>query len=465
MRDEDINIIKENMDKLVEDAKKKEIQLIEPTLDEFKQIRSIILDYIRREKRIIYGGYAWNSLVSKVNKKNAFYSDYDYTDVEFYSNKPIEDMKNICDLIHKKGFKFIQGKSAQHEETYTIFVNFQGYCDISYMPSNLFYNVMTETIDGLKMIHPKFIMIDILRQFNDPITSFRRLDKNIKRGESLMKCYPLEFLPIKPKSLELTIPDDFIKMLLSEICNMKTIIFINDIAYDAYIKSESNITYKNMRIHLISTNIKKDSEKLYNLIIKYCLDTKSINFQDDISVEQYFPFFQFTDKSIVYKYKDLEFLKIYGNNEKCIPYNEAKLSFDNKSLPIKIGTFNVIFMFYLINYHIAYSEKNKNKCSEYDYHMNQLLISRNNYLNKNNKTVLDNTIYEDFKINCLGEPISALRKFMLSRKDRRLMPRSAAQPYDPDETTNYKTDDYSFMNSSGNIINNPKEYILYTKKK
>ena len=154
MRDKDISIVNENVDAIIKKARNREIQIIEPVIDEFKKVRAVVLDYIKNEKRIIYGGFAWNMLIKKKTPDDAFYSETDYTDVEFYSNKPIEDMKKLCDLLQDKGFKFIQGKSAQHEDTYTIFVNFTAYCDISYMPSNIFYS----TIAGYL-----FVVIMILR--------------------------------------------------------------------------------------------------------------------------------------------------------------------------------------------------------------------------------------------------------------------------------------------------------------
>jgi hypothetical protein len=97
--------------------------------------------------------------------------------------------------------------------------------------------------------------------------------------------------------------------------------------------------------------------------------------------------------------------------------------------------------------------------------MGQMIEKRNNFLDTNNKTVLDETIYEDFKINCLGEPISPMRKFLLSRRDKKLLPRSAIFPYDPEERKdNYATDIYFFNNYSGNIIINPKELVYNNKK-
>jgi hypothetical protein len=475
MRDEDITIVNENIDNIIEKARNREIQIIEPTLSEFNKVKSIILNFIKKEKRIIYGGYAWNTLVKKISPNDAFYSDTAYTDVEFYSNKPIEDLKKICDILHDKKFKFIQGKSAQHDDTYTIFVNFTAYCDISYMPSNIYFNTMTVMIDGYKLIHPKFIMIDILRQFTDPLTSYWRLDKNIKRGKLMIKNYPLELstqvtnIEQLNQLSELSI--DIINNLLQYLTTSKTLLFIGQIAFNTYknpiidIANQTSI-YDQTIIELISTNLLFDIKNIYNLIIKYLLDEHKLDQANDkLILEQYYPFFQFTDKKAVFKFNGKIFLIIYGNNEKCIPYNNILLDYNNKLYLIKIPTFNYVFMINLIKFHQAYTDKDKPMQKLQDYIMFQLLQFRNNYLKSNKQTILDQTIFEDFKVNCLGDPVSPMRKFMLSRKDRKLMPKSAIYPYDPEERReNYPIDIYNFYNYSGNIINNPKDLIFNPKK-
>jgi hypothetical protein len=471
MRDKDIDLVNNNVDNIIEKARNREIQIIEPTLSEFKKVNSIILDFIKKEKKIIYGGYAWNTLIKKVTPSDAFYTDNAYIDVEFYSNKPIEDVKKLCDILQDKGFKFIQGKSAQHEDTYTIFVNFTAYCDISYMPSNLFNSIMTENIDGFRMIHPKFIMVDILRQFNDPLTSFWRLDKNIKRGKLIIKNFPLE-LSTKPFTIN-KLDNDVLKLmdyLIPNLVKSEYIIFIGQIAFNTFanpntILFEQKSYYDSSPIEIISTNLVKDVETAYNIIFKYFMDINiGENFADKILLEQFHPFFQFVDKKVYFKYGGNKFLTIYGNNEKCIPYHNISMYYKNKSYPIKICTFNFHFMINLIKFHHAYLEKNKKDQNMQDYIMYQLITFRNNFFKANNKNILDQTIFEDFKVECLGIPVSPIRKFMLSRRKRKLLPKSAIYPYDPEERrNNYPIDIYSFNNYSGNIINNPKDLIYNLK--
>ena len=378
-------------------------------------------------------------------------------------------MVNICKLIYAKKFKYIQGKSAQHEDTYTIFVNFEGYCDITYMPSNLFYSVMTENIDGYRLIHPKFIMIDILRQFNDPIISYWRLEKTMKRGKLIINNYPLELStnPIKINTLN-KLSLELIDNLLPQIIEMKSIMFVGQIAYNAYTNPNADIlkqtsTYDNNVIELISSNLKDDINLIYNLILKYYIDNHKLDtINDKLLLDQYYPFFQLTDKHVDFKLDGCIFLTIYGNNDICIPYNKINLVFNKKTYPILIGTFNFLFMFLLIQFHKGYLHKDKYVKNLNDYLMFELLTSRDNFLESNNKTVLDNTIFEDFKPDCIGTAISPMRKVMMTRYNRKLMSKSAIQPYNPEDSKQYNTEIYNFENYSGNIINNKRD-LLYVK--
>jgi hypothetical protein len=105
----------------------------------------------------------------------------------------------------------------------------------------------------------------------------------------------------------------------------------------------------------------------------------------------------------------------------------------------------------------------KNVKNLYDYLMYKLLTSKNDFLDTNKKTVLDNTIFEDFKATCIGTSISPTRKLLMTRFNRKLMSKSAIQPYVPEDKKKYDTEIYNFDNYSGNIINNPRD-LIFSKK-
>ena len=472
IRDEDVDVVSKNIDKIIDKAIEQKKKLIGPTYEEYSKIINIILNFIKKHNRIIYGGYAQNNLIKKKSPNDAFYSDTEHIDIEFYSNKPIEDMVKLCNIFYDSGYKIVQGRCAQHFDTYTIFVDFFPYCDISYMPSNIYHNVIIENYKGLKFIHPKFSFVDILRQLTNPIIDYeRRLEKALTRGKLTMDNYPLELTKINNIKIENFSTDilNLITYLISIICSLDTILFIGFTALDVYLNpnkklKQQSVIYNNNLIEIVSINLKDDVKKIYNLIIKYFLDNKKI-IDDIITIEQYYPFFQFLDKKIIFKFKGKSFLIIYGNNERCNPYNIVKFIHNNNNYSIKIGSFNYTFMYFLIKYHLAYINKNRDLTNLYDTIMYKLLESRNNFLDKYNYTVLDKTIFEDYNIDCLGEPVDLQIKFLLSRRDKKLLPKSAIYPYDPEERRdNYDTDMYFFTNTSGNIINNPKDMIINIKK-
>ena len=100
-------------------------KLLEPTYDEFMTVLEVILEYIKKNKKIIYGGYALKLYMENIkNNEIKIYKNFEKFDIEFYWYDPIQDVKDLCNLLHKNGFKYVWGQEADHEETYWIFVNF-----------------------------------------------------------------------------------------------------------------------------------------------------------------------------------------------------------------------------------------------------------------------------------------------------------------------------------------------------
>ena len=101
----DEEIILKNLDRLEEEATLIKLTNYEPKLDEINKVRDDILAFVQEKKRIIYGGYAQNSLILSKNKKDAFYKETDLADIEFYTPDPIGDTIDLCDRLKTKGFK------------------------------------------------------------------------------------------------------------------------------------------------------------------------------------------------------------------------------------------------------------------------------------------------------------------------------------------------------------------------
>jgi hypothetical protein len=95
-------------------------------------------------------------------------------------------------MFYNLGYSDVIGQEAQHEGTYKIFVNSVETCDISYVPKNIYNKIPFIEIDGYVYAHPHWAMIDYLRIFTDPMTSWeQKLEKRFRRLYLLQKHYPI----------------------------------------------------------------------------------------------------------------------------------------------------------------------------------------------------------------------------------------------------------------------------------
>ena len=442
--------MEDSIDNIISDAMRVTLTKLEPTLDEYNKVMEIILKYIRTNKRVIYGGYGWNELIIKKNPDDRIYSKdmIERPDIEFYSSDPIIDLVNLCNELHGKEFKGVRGESAQHEETYPLFVNQQQYCDISYMPKFLMDKMSTKKINDLLISHPKFILIDIMRQYNDPMTSYWRIKKNLLRANLLLSHYPLE---TKGKFIKQKINDstqrtlDFVRKEI--IIGSKLLVF-GYYGYQYYIYKANDDNKEELYVpyyDVISTNLSEDARSAYE---------KLIAFNENITVEEYHPFFQFVDKRISFLHNNKIILNIYGSNDKCIPsYHIPKKDIYIVTFPYMIQTLLIKQLYHSLN-------KNNDEASTLDFLLGNIINERNVYLKNHNKTILDNTPFREFRIECQGETMAPDRKFRLSIAEKIKKRQRIKFRYDPSaRNDNFKPEIYKFSNSSGNK-NNTQDKIL-----
>lgn len=454
------NYIKENLDNLIKEAAKAKLKELEPTMTEFKSVMKIIKSYIRKKKRIIYGGYATNSLLKVKNKKDVIYDEeVDTPDIEFYTPEPVKDLVEICNELEDAKFKHVTGKSAQHPETYSIFVNFENYCDISYVPTIVYNNMQTIKIENMLMIHPKYEIINWYRQFTDPMTAHWRWDKQFKRMERIQKHYPF---PNKDGPIQFKVEMEHkaaIKETLEKFVLKKdSLIIFNYFAYNYFISVSKYKTNKIKEIDVpyldfISVNYIDDCIDLYNHLKKI--------YKDDIQVEEYYPFFQFYGYKTTFLYKGKEFINIYHHNYKCIPYKKIS-SGPNKYNGYMVGTYPFVMMMLLILQEKTKIDKHWKTNKSYHTMFSNILKIRNFYLNKHNKTVLDDTPFQEFQVACVGTTLTQNRLFRLEIERKRKQGKRFSFYYHPSENRDkIDTSAFTYNNTSGNIIRNDKNKKIF----
>ncbi len=473
---------KKHYEDIMTKIKKKQLTEYEPKIDEINSVYTIITEYIKEKKRKIYGGFALDKLLTMKNKKLALYDELDTPDVDFYSPEPLNDLVEICDRLHKAGFKDVMGQEAKHKETYSIFVNHKGpYSDISYMPNNIYSKVRFIQIDGFNVVHPWFMMIDYFRMFTDPMVSYWRLEKHFARYLKLEKTHSLPLIQ-KPLSLAPYANKDVSKamnLLFDFIAGKNTILMTGFYAYNYYLyvseyyKQNKNYEYIFIPYYeAYSGNYVSDGLDL----IEY-IKTLPEEIRSCITHTENYPFSQFYGWNTVFYYKDGDdsypILYLYSNNKKCLPFKEVEyVKFDNlnKSKPeviktesLRIGSFDLNILHALIIL-VKVRVDDDNDWNDTLYKLiNGYVTFRNYYLSKKKITLYDNSIFEGFVIDCVGESIDPDREARLVKKARKKLGKPLSFRYDP--VTSKKPGKFIFLNSSGNPINKEQNLRLLEKNR
>lgn len=233
----DVNLLYNNLSELNENIKEIKSTLYKPNIDEKKKIQNIILNYIKDKKKKIYGGYALDKLL--INKNyNSFYNSYEIADIDFYSIDPNTDIIELCNIFYELGYK-TNAREARHHNTYSIFVEYDLYCDITYAPKCIYNNIPCIQLNNFYYVNPNFMIIDYLKILTDPLSSYWRLDKAFERLYLLEKEYPLPKFT-KQININNIDSDNIIQNAINDILNclndIEDIVIVGFYAYLYFLK-------------------------------------------------------------------------------------------------------------------------------------------------------------------------------------------------------------------------------------
>lgn len=478
-KDSDLDLFNKNIPEIVEKIKKIKVDLDLEVSDETKKtITDIILSYAKEKKRKLYGGYALDLLIRDASRnKDKIYEDNVIADIDMYSPEPIEDMIAIANILFEKGYRETESKEAMHRETYSIRVSGILYCDLSYVSKNIYNKMPYKEINGLHIIHPHFMTIDYLRMLTDPLTSYwRMMEKpSFERFLKLNKYYPLHKIPNeinlviskdKNKQDELLMYLTFIKNFCSK---TKTTINVGFYAYNHFVLESSYKGHFKVKLlevpyyEFLTINYKEDAKKLKDELLKY-----SDKFSKNLKFEEHYPFFQFFGHSLYVYYKNILIAIVYSHNNKCIPYKTVPaITFHNnnnekanKDETINIGTFSLTLQYALSEIMKVRTDNDRNTQDLYYTFCSHLVELRDSYLKKNKKTIFDNSLFQDFSIDCQGITVSPEKEFSKMVEQRKKKGLPSVIVYRPKEGVKEPTSNYVFQNSSGNPITNEKNLKL-----
>lgn len=465
----DVELVDSEIDTITEKIENKKRDIFEPTRKTITDINKVVMDFVKEHKRKIYGGYAQNKLILIKNPEDAFYGEDEIPDIDVYSPEPIKDLVELCNLLHKKGFSSVSGQEAVHPETYKVFVSGYNAIDLSYVPRNIYNRIPFIEVDGINYVHPSFIYIDLYRILTDPYFSgSHRWKKVFPRLYKLQKHYPFN-KATKPLNNAYDVPNDkreivnkINRILIDIIKNKENFIIVGQYAYN-YLLEASDIMkdkrlgskYKLIPIpfmQIISTNYIPDT---VNIILKL----KEM-YGDKISHKEFYGLWMYTAYNTVLYYDNFAILHITGHNNRCVPirkvetkyYDNGKSILDtNKNSFVQLGSFDFIFLMNLISGLRVRVNGVEDKQHYHNIMTSQLIEIRNYYLEKNKKTLLDDSLFKSFIENCVGETMDPMQESRILRDKKKKEGKLVVFRYNPENPK--EAPDYKFANTSGNEIN------------
>ena len=504
--DAQIQLVEGRLKDIMHDAELLKVTTVEPTLQTSKAIIGIIKDLCRRKQRKIYGGVAINEYIKLKDPKLAFYDEsLEIPDIDFYSPEPVADVKAICDALKAAGMSPVEAREAQHVDTFTIFAHFWKCCDVSYVPKLVYNRMPTQELpDGLQYVRPSFMFIDFLRIVNDPIMSYWRLDKNFPRFTALQKLYPLE-APIRPiddigaVTSEAygadPVRNDVVRALMAEflpgssavIIGMAAIHAVQDIVAARDRTSPAEVVNAKVNFNA-NANVKAqarvndvhDTASMFDILtVEYASDMAKIHgivarFVPDVKYEEYHPFYDFLGHrgQLLTADGSQILVRVFDNKYKCVPFMllPMRMPASDEAMEVRVGSFTVLVMYMMI---MRFRIRVENRSSPvdarlvhmYDTLIHRLYTMRNDYLRWHGATILDDTPFKEFVIPCVGAAMHALRINQLMQDMRFRKYHFRGFRYNPHKSTDLRVEDYKFLNTSGNIINGPRDRLFDPPRK
>ena len=270
----------------------------------------LIEKFISKKELICYGGTAINVYLPNDKK---FYEDIDIPDYDCFSPNPIEDVKELADVLVKNNIENVEVKSAMFQGTYKIFVNFIPIVDISHLDKEVFINVHKKAIkiNNLLYASPNYLRISLYQELSRPMGDVTRWDKIYKRLELLNKARPLYIPNCSINSKDMPETEEYVNI-------NKQIINI--------IKTNNLVVFGDYGMSFYLKYFPKKYQKIERLIdIPYILteNIKDVIKMLPFKTEQNKFSYHFLNEFYQILYKGVPVLYVFITNS-CQSYNEIK---------------------------------------------------------------------------------------------------------------------------------------------
>jgi len=213
----------------------KNLEIVHPNMELIQKMIKITENYIKENKRIVYGGTAIEAFLEAKGIK-IYHDPAKYLDYDFYTPNNEMDSIAIANLFHDAGFSYSRRVLAIHPNTYRVSAEFtkEFIADATFIPEEAYKTLPKTEINGLLYVDPQFLKIDLYTSVSNSHMNVYRWEKSYKRLIQLEALYPLP--EIKPLKIRPSLLIDSKTALIIEkyTKSNKDIIIVGTQAYNLY---------------------------------------------------------------------------------------------------------------------------------------------------------------------------------------------------------------------------------------
>ena len=181
----------EYLEQTVDEAQKRIDYELAHDADVLKAI-DVVERFLRRKRRVCYGGQAINSLLPKARK---FYDEkYTIPDYDFFTPERDADVDEIISDLQKEGFTEVNKKVGIHDGTMKVMVNYIAVADCTFMLPSFFKIIQkrAKVVNGILYTDPDFLRMLMHLELSRPRGQIERWKKVYERLTLLNSAYPIQ---------------------------------------------------------------------------------------------------------------------------------------------------------------------------------------------------------------------------------------------------------------------------------
>jgi hypothetical protein len=257
--------------------------------EEIRKAISVVETFLRKSKRVCYGGQAINTYMPETLK---FYNEeYDLPDYDFFTPFADRDVIDLVSLLQKAGFTEVNERIGIHKGTRKILVNFIPIADITEVESSLYRTFLRRSTqkNGIHYVDPDVLRMNMYLELSRPAGQVGRWEKVFERLLLLNLAQPMDTCSgktIKEKKIEPYIR----KKILNYVIEQKRVLAGAELGFIYRASAQEKLPEMNWilesggAIIFFSSDIYKDAEKIQTL-----LGHKKTNRQTERGVEDFLP--------------------------------------------------------------------------------------------------------------------------------------------------------------------------------